>query len=97
MVRPCAASSLRLRHNAEAAHQHTAADPRVSEGGVGLFHIPDDSLSAIVHMDMLDAGKLLPAITQASKNLNLGRIGPHKTSRSRSEGRNSLLGRECDV
>ena len=41
------------------------------------FHIADDGLPIIVHMDVLDADKLLPAITQASKNLNLGRKSPH--------------------
>ena len=31
-----------------------------------VFHIADDGLTTVVHMDMLDADKLLPAITQAS-------------------------------
>jgi hypothetical protein len=31
-----------------------------------LFHIADDGLSTIVHMDMLDANNLLTAMTQAS-------------------------------
>jgi hypothetical protein len=44
--------------------------------------IPDDGLPAFVHMNMLDADKLLTAVTQTSKNLNLGRISPHQTSRS---------------
>jgi hypothetical protein len=57
----------------------------------GLSHIADDSLPTFVHVDMLDANKLLPATTQPSKNLNLGRIGPHQTSRSRSERRNPSL------
>ena len=39
-----------------------------------LFNVADDSLPAIVHMDVLDADKLLPAVTQSSKNLNLHRI-----------------------
>ena len=33
-----------------------------------LFHIADDRLPTIVHMYVLDADKLLPAITQASKD-----------------------------
>jgi hypothetical protein len=37
-------------------------------------------------MNMLDAHKLLPAITKASKNLNLRCISPHQTSRRRPEG-----------
>jgi hypothetical protein len=48
-------------------------------------------------MDVLDADKLLAAGSQATKNLNLGRISPHQTSRRRSEGRNSLLRCEGDV
>jgi hypothetical protein len=40
---------------------------------------------------MLDADKLLPAVTQSSKYLDLAGISPHQTSRRRSEGRNSLL------
>jgi hypothetical protein len=40
---------------------------------IQLFHIADDGLPAIIDMDMLNADKLLPAMTQASKNLNLGR------------------------
>ena len=56
-----------------------------------LFHIADDGLATIVHMDVLDADKLLPAIPKASKNLNLGRISSHQTSRRRSEGDNSPL------
>ena len=58
---------------------------------IGLFHIADESLPAVVHMDVLDTDKLLAATTQASKDLNLGCISPHQTSRRRSEGDNSLL------
>ena len=43
--------------------------------------IPDDGLPAVVHMNMLDADELLTTAAQASKNLNLGRIGPHQASR----------------
>jgi hypothetical protein len=32
-------------------------------------------------MDVLDVDKLLPAIAQASKNLNLGCISPHEPQR----------------
>jgi hypothetical protein len=62
-----------------------------------FFHIANDGLPTIVHMDVLDADKLLAAGSQATKNLNLGRISPHQTSRRRSEGRNSLLRCEGDV
>ena len=48
-------------------------------------------LRTVIHMDVLDADNLLSAVTQASKNLNLGCISPHQTSHSRPEGRNSLL------
>jgi hypothetical protein len=48
-------------------------------------------------MDMLDADKLLPTITQAPKNLNLRRISSHQTSRSRSEGCNSPLCSAGDI
>ena len=41
------------------------------------FHIADDGLPAVVHMDMLDADGLLTTAAQASKDLNLGRIS-HK-------------------
>jgi hypothetical protein len=43
---------------------------------IRLFHIADDGLPAIVYMDVLDADKLLAAVTQASKNLNLHCISP---------------------
>jgi hypothetical protein len=51
----------------------------------GLSHIADDGLPTIIYMDVLDADKLLPAVTQASKNLNLGCISPHQPGRSRFE------------
>ena len=62
-----------------------------------LFHIAYDGLPTLIHMNVLDAHKLLPSVAQASKNLNLGRISPHQTSRSRSERRNSLLCCEGDI
>jgi hypothetical protein len=40
-------------------------------------HVADDGLPAFVHMNMLNADKLLPAVTQPSKNLYLGCISPH--------------------
>jgi hypothetical protein len=43
--------------------------------------IADDSLPTIVHMDMLDANKLLTAIAEPSKYLDLGGISPHQTGR----------------
>ena len=42
-----------------------------------LFHIADDGLPAVVHMDMLNANSLLPAGTQASQNFHLHRIRLH--------------------
>jgi hypothetical protein len=41
------------------------------------FHIADDGLPAVIHMNMFDADYLLPAMTQASKNLYLRRISPN--------------------
>jgi hypothetical protein len=58
---------------------------------IGFFHIADDSLPTIVHMDMFDADNLLSAMTQASKNLNLRRIRSEQTSRSRPKRCNSPL------
>jgi hypothetical protein len=51
---------------------------------IRLLHIADDGLPTIVHMDVLDADKLLPAVAQAAKDLNLGCVSPHQTSRRRS-------------
>jgi hypothetical protein len=60
-------------------------------GRIRLFHIANDGPPTIMDMHMLDANKLLPAVTQASKNLNLHRICFEQTSRSRSERCNSPL------
>ena len=62
-----------------------------------VFHIADDSLTTIVHMDVLDADVLLAAVSQASKDLNLGCISFHQASRRRPERRNSLLGCEGNI
>ena len=62
-----------------------------SEESSLLFHIADESLTTMVYMDVLDADNLLPAVTQASKDLNLGCISSHQTSHRRSEGRYTLL------
>jgi hypothetical protein len=48
-------------------------------------------------MDVLDADKLVSAVTQASKNLNLHCISPHQASRRRPERRNSVLIRKGDI
>ena len=45
-----------------------------------IFFIPDDGLTTIVHMDVFDPDKLMTAITQPSKNLNLHRIRFEQTS-----------------
>jgi SbmA/BacA-like family len=50
-----------------------------------LLHIANDGLITIVHVDVLDAHKLLPAVTPAAKDLNLGGISSHQPGRSRSE------------
>jgi hypothetical protein len=57
----------------------------------GFFHIADDGLPTIVDMDMFDADKLMTAITQPSKNLNLRRIRSEQTSRNRPKRRNPPL------
>ncbi len=46
--------------------------------GILLFHIADDGLPIVIYMNVLDTKVLMPAATQASKNLHLHRI----TSRS---------------
>ena len=55
------------------------------------FHIADDGLPTIIHMDVLDAHKLLPAVAQAAKDLNLGGISSHQPGRSRPKRRNPSL------
>ena len=47
---------------------------------IRFLHIADNCLTAIVHMDVLDADKLVPSVTQASKYLNLRSKCPHQTS-----------------
>ena len=42
-----------------------------------LFHIADDGLPTIVHMDMFDTDNLLPASTQPAENFHLHRIRLH--------------------
>jgi hypothetical protein len=44
--------------------------------GIFRFHIANDGLPTVVHVHMLDADKLVTVVTQASKDLNLGCIGP---------------------
>jgi hypothetical protein len=39
-------------------------------------HISNDGLPAFVDVDMFDADKLPAAVTEAAKDLDLGRIGP---------------------
>ena len=68
---------------AASAHPIVAGDPSrcLSRSALTLpfrlFHVANDGLPAIVHMDMLDADNLLPAAMQTSKKLNLGCVGPH--------------------
>jgi hypothetical protein len=42
-----------------------------------LFHIANDGLPAVIYVNMLDADKLLTAITQASANFHLHCEGFH--------------------
>jgi hypothetical protein len=67
--------------------------------GIWLSHIADNCLPAVVYVHMLNADKLLPAVTQPSKNLYLGCISPIKraaadpnatTRRSDVKGMSSL-------
>ena len=58
---------------------------------IRLFQIADDGLPTIVDMDMFDADKLMTAMTQPSKNLNLRGIRSEQTSRSRPKRRNPPL------
>jgi hypothetical protein len=48
-------------------------------------------------MDVLDPDKLLTAVTQASKNLNLHHVRSEQTTRSRYEHRNSSLLSEATI
>jgi hypothetical protein len=47
---------------------------------IGFFHIADESLPTIVHMDVLDANKLVPAVAQPPKHFHLGRISFARSS-----------------
>ena len=81
-------------------HNHLAGIP--GEAALRLFHIrrfhiADDGLPTVIHMNVLDADKLLPAITQASKQLYLHRKCLHQTRRRRRECRNSPLRSEGGV
>ena len=62
-----------------------------------LFHVADDGLSTIVYMDVLDTDKLLSAVAQTSKYLDLGGVSPHQASRRRPKRRNSLFRCEGDI
>ena len=42
-----------------------------------VFYIPNDCLSAAIHMDVFDADILVAPMTQASENLYLRRIRSH--------------------
>jgi hypothetical protein len=57
-------------------------------GRIWLFHVANDGLPAIVHMDMLDADDLLAAVTQAPK-----RAAAKQAAREAAEQaeRNALL------
>ena len=48
---------------------------------LGLFHLANDGLSSVVHIDMLDADVLLAAVSQTSKDLNLRCKSPHQSGR----------------
>src|ERR1700687_4559849 len=61
---------------------HRGGNPRSASTSL-LSLLPSLAFIHSIHqmdMHMLDADKLLPSITQASKNLNLGCISPHQTS-----------------
>jgi hypothetical protein len=51
---------------------------------IRFFHVADEGLPAVIHMNMFNADNLMSAMTQASKNLRLRRVRPHQTSRSRT-------------
>jgi hypothetical protein len=51
---------------------------------IRFFHVADEGLPAVIHMNMFNADNLMSAMTQASKNLCLRRVRPHQTSRSRT-------------
>jgi hypothetical protein len=49
---------------------------------IRLFDVPDDCLATVVDVHMLDAAKLLPAVTQAAQNFHLHGIGSQQPRRS---------------
>ena len=55
------------------------------------FHVADDGRPTVIYMNVLDTKVLMPAMTQAAKNLDLGRIGSQQTSRRRANNRNLPL------
>jgi hypothetical protein len=61
------------------------------------FHIADDGLPTVIDVDVVDVDKLLTAVTQPSKNLNLHHIRSEQTTRSRCVRRNSSLRFEATV
>jgi len=42
-----------------------------SQSAIRIFHIANDGLSAVIYVNMLHADKLLPAMTQSSKDFHL--------------------------
>jgi hypothetical protein len=44
---------------------------------IRLFDVPDDCLTTVIYVHMLDPDVLLTSITQAAQNLHLHRECPH--------------------
>ena len=88
--------------NCQSYHDHltTKRDKRLDAFTLTLrirrFHVADDGPPTVIYMNVLDTKVLMPAMTQAAKNLDLGRIGSQQTSRRRPERRNSPLRCESD-
>src|SRR6516164_1943502 len=86
-LKPCAASGAASITDAMSIFSRISVVGPIAPSS----HVPDNGLPTLIHMDMLDPDKLLPAVAQASKHLDLGRISPHQTRRRRSDRRNSPL------
>ena len=67
-------------------HANLLRRPPLLKLRILLLHIADNGLPTVIHMDMFDADKLLPAVAQALKDFNLGCISPHQTRQPGDRG-----------
>jgi hypothetical protein len=73
-------SKHRPTHRNGAKRWRNSAMPKANDC-IGLripfFDIADDGLPTVIHMDVLDADKLLSTIAKPSEYLDLSRVSPH--------------------